>query len=288
MSQPASCPVRARVADGEVVAPAHVPAPHLDERPGVVGGTAAVRYREIVVVEVARRRHEAERVPDPGRRGRVGIRAVGHVDVEDRHLARFEHEVPSLALVELVLVEGLGDRHPVAVVAEVAPDLACRVGAGDDPKAAVLHRAVGDRDPDRGGREGLDRPVPAVPVPGHPAVEAGRLVEQGRAPEDEVGTDELLHHVEERREGRDLDPGGVALHVLNAGARHVGGSNRLVAHVGVVGDEPVGEGLEEREPVRREPELGNQDPVLAKSGDLRFGQDAHSRFPLCVRIEAPR
>ena len=50
----------------------------------------------------------------------------------------------------------------------------------------------------------------------------------------------------------------------------------------------VGEGLEEREPVRREPELGNQDPVLAKSGDLGFGQDAHSRFPLCVRIEPPR
>ena len=155
---------------------------------GVVGGAAAVRYREVVVVEVARRRHVAERVPDARGARRIGVGSVDHVDVEDRHTPRFELEVPSVGLVELVLVEGLRNRHSIAVVAEVGADLARRVRAGNDTKAAVLHRAVGDRDPHRGGGEGLDRPVTAVAVPGHASVEAGRLVEQGRAPEDDVGS----------------------------------------------------------------------------------------------------
>ena len=48
------------------------------------------------------------------------------------------------------------------------------------------------------------------------------------------------------------------------------GRHRLVAHVRVVRDEPGGEGLEVREPVRGQPELGDQHPFRAKGGDLGF------------------
>ena len=50
----------------------------------------------------------------------------------------------------------------------------------------------------------------------------------------------------------------------------MGGSDRLVAHVRVVGDEPGGEGLKLREPARRKPELGDQHPFRVKGGHLRF------------------
>ena len=121
--------------------------------------------------------------------------------------------------------------------------------------------------------EGLDRPVPAVPVPGHAAVEAGRLVEQGRAPEDEVGADEaLLHTRVEAGAGRSgiSTPGGVAPDVLHPGAGDMRRGHRLVVHVRVVGDEPGGEGLKKRDPVRRQPELGDQYSLRVKGGDLRF------------------
>ena len=50
----------------------------------------------------------------------------------------------------------------------------------------------------------------------------------------------------------------------------MGGGDRLVAHVRVVGDEPGGEGLETGEPVGRQPELGDQHPFLVEGSDLGF------------------
>ena len=76
---------------------------------------------------------------------------------------------------------------------------------GNDLQATGLRRRVIECDPHSASREGPDRPVLAVLVPGRTLSVAFRLGEQARVPERKVRADELLDHVKDLRRAGDLE-----------------------------------------------------------------------------------
>jgi hypothetical protein len=132
--------------------------------------------------------------------GAVLARAVEDLDVVQRHLAGLQHQVDRAVLVDLdrdllaarqhvAFTEGVLVRHHLA-----------QVRARHDPHAAALGRRGREGDP--GGHHVallVEAPIGDVLVPADEVLGLGLLVEEDRFPAQDVGTDQRLHGIEDRR-----------------------------------------------------------------------------------------
>src|SRR4029077_8544957 len=176
------------VPDAEVVAPAAVDAFHQPERaPGEVDRHAALAVdRTQVAFEHASRGHVAQRGAGAAAPRGVGLGAMDHVHVVQRHLAGLELDVDGLTLVECPGGHALVEGEIGTLLVQMLVQPARRMRARNDAQAAVIFRGGLERHPGGAGGEWTDRPVVPVLVPGGFIAFHRGLAEHVAAPEDHV------------------------------------------------------------------------------------------------------
>ena len=141
-------------------------------------------------------RDVADRQADAAVVGSVRLRAVHHLDVMQRHLARLEDAIHRLSLVDLhrdllaarkqvVLVEGIDMRE---LLAFGEPGMKCM---------QPLSRLAGERHPRGHHVVLLEAPIGRILVPGDEAGAVRLLDEEVRGPAQEIGPEHVLDRVED-------------------------------------------------------------------------------------------
>ena len=185
----------------------------------------------------------ADGVADAPVGGGVRPRAVHQQHVMQRHLARLERHVDTLAVGHVdgdLLAAG---QQVVAGEGVAMLELVLEMAARPELHGAAFDRCVGEGHPGGDDVVGAEPPVGRVLVPRHEGRRVRLLGEEGRAPAQDVGPDHVLDRVE------DL---GVARQLVGPGEQEV----RLLAHVAA--ERPAQRALVRLQPVAVGPRLGRR------------------------------
>ncbi len=186
------------------------------------------------VVVIACRRHDAQYQAHASPLRPVGLGAMHEVDIVQRDLSRFEHDISRKTEVYLVVIDDLRQRVVVAMLEMVRVEAPVAMRAGNILHTTLFGRRTIQRNPHGQGFERLDRVIIAILMPGRGLADAGRFAEYRHSPEDEIGTDQLFDHVENFRNTRELEPFRVAPDSVSAAGVEVRAENEIGGKIGLI------------------------------------------------------
>ena len=100
--------------------------------------------------------------------------------------------------------------------------------------ATLLGRGAVERNPHRKRLQRLDRVIIAILVPGRDLADARRFAEYGNAPQDQVGSDQLLDHVENVGISCNLQPLWVSLDAIGPVRVEMRAEDEIGGKIGIV------------------------------------------------------
>src|SRR6185369_9120699 len=257
----------------EIVLATTIDTANEDQRPRIVAIAGLVAQNRSVVIVVARRGHEAKRVTGARLLTEIMSCSVNREDVEQHHLTRSELDVHGLAFIHFTFVDRDPKNQVVAFLPDVVSRLLCRMRSRQKTQAAVRAHTVEDGYPHGGRGKRLDGGMAGVAMPWRGGPGKRALVEDAGAPEDDVGTDDLLNDVHDVGMGGVIQPAGARFEAFEAASRYMRTHHVVIGESRIVFNQLQGQRLELGDVLFRQPVRRNDETVAMIGLDLVRAKD---------------